>query len=737
MKLPAYSALLLVSTSIASLTSAAAQAQSAPQPSASGQLKEVVVTAERRSQNLQRTAASVTVRKGADLQKQGRYTLGQILEDVPGVSGGAAVSPTPGGSGTDAAAPGLTIRGIPSNVGAVGNVTTAAPAAAVYVDGVYEGVGGSYDIDHVEVLRGPQGTLYGRSATSGLVAIHTTDPNLSHVSADAAVEVGDYSLEHYYGAVNVPIIDHLVAVRVAGNYYQRNGFYGGARGNGYLGSADGKVKLLYQPNSDLSLLLGYALQNNSTGNGGTTVLVNEAAPFNPTSYIFQPTPLGRGSNDFRQYWALLNWDLGFGKLTYEPTFRTWTSDAQTFSRGASPLEDINTTISVPRDHFMTQELRLASDPGSTINWQAGALYYDNSLSSHLNVTLSALGLTAIDALLHNKTTQAAGVFAQATYPLMDTWRLTGGVRYDYTKVSVNEDYTSITGVGAPLNGNAGIRNFDNFTYKVRLEHDLTPQNLIYASVSTGFTPGDVSITTGSTGNPFALELKSETLTAYEAGTKNRFLDNRLQVNGSVYFYDYGAYQSAGINVAPPGDEALSFVTLSAPAQSYGGELETTYQLTPNDRASLNLDYVNAYFTNRNTLIETAAGNSVTFGEFFARKQIPGVTPFTANFGYDHVIPLPSGSSLTLHGDGRYLAGHYLSNVTAADVSDEIYYRVGGEWVGDLGATWASPSGNYSLTGYVRNISDNRYNTLTFLQTASIEATPYDPRTYGVVLSAHF
>jgi iron complex outermembrane receptor protein len=737
MEIPEFKMYAVVCAAVAQLLAGQVLAQARPEPGRNEetQLEEVVVTAERRESDVQKTATSVSVRSGSELRDEGRYTLGQILEDVPGVTGGAASAPTPGGSGVDTSAPGLTIRGIPSNAGAIGNVTSAAAAAAVYVDGVYEGVGGDYDIDRVEILRGPQGTLYGRSATSGLVAIHTADPDLTSLGGNAAVELGNYGLQHYSGAVSVPLVSDVLAIRIAGNRYERDGYFS-SDGDGAITTNDAKIKLLYQPNADVSLLLGYALQNNDTPNGGVTITLNTPYTFN-----FTPTPIGSGSNKFRQYWGDFEWNLGFAKLTYEPAYRTWESSAATFARGQpppQPFEDINTNIDVPRDHFNTQELRLASNPASKLIWQTGVLYYDNSLSSHLVVQLVDLGIDPINALVRDKTTTAIGGFAEATYPVTDAWRVTGGARYDHTKVSVDEDYTSITGMTQTLSGSAGTRTFSNFTYKARVEHDLTTQNLLYASISTGFSPGDISVSTSPAGNPFALELQAETLTAYEIGSKNRFLDQRLQVNGAVYYYDYGAYQAANVNISNiPG--VLTFSTLAAPARSYGAELETIVQMTPDDRASVNLAYTNATFTDKNRPIDTGLGGFVTFGQYFTRDEIPNVTPFVANFGYDHIFRLPGDSTLTLHGDARFMAAHYLINVAESDViaGRSPYLRLRGEWLGDVGATWALANSRFSVTGYGRNIANNQYKTTAFVQDPNILSAPHDPRTYGVVLATHF
>jgi iron complex outermembrane receptor protein len=259
---------------------------------------------------------------------------------------------------------------------------------------------------------------------------------LDGFGGNATVEVGNFNLRHYTGVVNAPIVDDVLGVRIAGNRYERDGYFS-AKG-GALESTDAKAKILYRPNDDFSLLFGFALQNNDTNSGGTTISLKQGEP---DTFVFTDTPIGKGSNDFRQYWAELNWNLGFANLTYQPAYRTWESNAATTS--VTPFGRLDSTFLIPRDRFHTQELRLSSNPDSTLIWQAGTLYYENSLASHTTVTVTQFGTTIvpINALMRDKTTHAAGVFAEATYPVADTWRVTAGVRYDHTKVSVVEDYT--------------------------------------------------------------------------------------------------------------------------------------------------------------------------------------------------------------------------------------------------------------------------------------------------------
>ena len=162
-------------------------------------------------------------------------------------------------------------------------------------------------------------------------------------------------------------------------------------------------------------------------------------------------------------------------------------------------------------------------------------------------------------------------------------------------------------------------------------------------------------------------------------------------------------------------------------------------MTPNDRASVNLSYTNATFSDKNSPIALGGGAFVTFGQYFTRDAIPNVTPFAANFGYDHIIRLPADSTLTLHGDARFMSAHYLVNVADSDImaGRAPYLRLHGEWIGDLGATWASANNRFTVTGYGRNIGNNQYKTTAFVQDPNILTAPHDPLTYGVVLAVRF
>lgn len=719
------------------LAAASIHAQTVTDAASAGTLEEIVVTAERRVETAQKTGASVSVRTGDDLLREGKFSLSSMLENVPGLTGGAAVATTgTAGGGTDNLAAGLVIRGIPSNVGAGGSTTSTASAAAIYVDGVYNGVGGGYDIDRVEVLRGPQGTLYGRSATAGLVAIHTHDPELDAVGGNATVEAGNYDLQHYTAVLNLPLLNDTLGVRVAGNRYERDGYIDAD--GGAVRSTDGKIKVLYQPNDDISLLVGAAIQDNVDHTGGRVIGVVT----DPQQVAYADVPVGEVNNKFRQYWAELNWHLGFGTLTYQPAFRSWTQDGTVYSYNQVGL--IVNPLTTPKDHFVTHELRLSSDPASTLIWQVGALSYDNELENTATTYLGAqtpATLASVDTV--TKDTEAYGAFAQATYPVTDAWRVTAGVRYDKTKVAVTERYEQGPFTAGPnppqtftLAGEEGKRDFSNWTYKLRVEHDLTATSLLYASVSTGFSPGDVTVTGNCLGanTVCALELEAETLTSYEIGSKNRFLEDTLQVNGTLFYSKYGSYQSAAIDVdEAPGPPA--FATLSSPLESYGLEFELLYKLTQADLLGFNLGWTEAKYVDK----------PAVFARFVAEDEVtannsPGSVapiPLSTSLSYQHTFILPGDSELSLGAEALYSSSHG-GHVTQAqkDAGLEPLVEIDSAVLGNVTATWIANE-HISVSGYVRNVTDHRYFTKVTFDNNLFQQTYNNPRTYGVVVNVGF
>ena len=715
-------------------------------------LEEITVTAEKRTENVQKTAVSVTALDGDQLLNQGRSTIQDILKDVPGLVVSQSVTTV---VATDNPANSVTIRGVPAGGGSIG--VSGQSSTAYYVDGIYGGLGGDFDISRVEALRGPQGTLYGRSATSGVVSVITNDPKLGEFSGNATAEVGSYSLIHGQGAVNVPMGDTL-ALRLSANQFQQDGVL----------SAEGtkqekqtvRAKLLYEPNSDLSILLGYIWRDDDDNSGGAAKYSYVSEP--DRFYVDSNVPIGSNSTKQSQIWGQLNWNVGIGTLTYIPSYRTYETNG-VVSAFNGFIEQPGGT---PSDKFFTHEIRLTSREDSPLKWVVGGVDYKNELESDIHPVWAVSRATVWHQVI-DRTVTDRGVFAEATYPFASTWSVTAGLRYDESEVQQNQSYTQnatppVFGPNGPeftsplmgwpenlvtgsISGKEGNRKFDNVTYKLRVEKELTPQNMVYGMISTGFLPGDINVNSSESGI-IVLVMDQQQLMSFEVGSKNRFLDNKLQINGSAYYYDYEGYQQ-GVNTSKVINN--QFVVLSSPARMWGLELESNYLVTANDRIDLTFGYTNAQFVDKPN---TAAN---PFATFVGPDDIPGVAPVTAALGYDHTFFLPNGSTLDLYNQVRYASGYDQIALTADQISTgaEPFIHEGSTVMDDASLGWNSPEGKYNATFYVHNVFDKEYKQGANLVTSSPATDPVTgeviygayyaslntttPRTWGVVFSVKF
>ena len=716
------------------------------------QLEEIVVTAERRSIDIQHIPISVSVRTGDELKEQGRYTTVQILEDIPGVTAIPNNSQNTGSA--DVQGNNITIRGITPGTSAGGGPSplSATPATAVYVDGVYEGVGSNYDIERVEVLRGPQGTLYGRSATAGVVAFHTRNPTLDSFGGDAAAEFGSYDLKHYSAAVNLPV-NSTLAVRLAGDYRDQGEGYFSEASRGMGSTTNGRAKVLWQPVDDFSLLAGVAYERDEAKSGGNQTLAS--TPYSERKDTTTTSGIFPGYKQQREYWAELNWDIGPVLVTYEPAFRTWYQNddrlqSNNFLGSGAPLEQ---GIQTPLDQFHTEELRVASKDEGPIQWGVGAFYYRNHLhtaDATFLATPTNTVLADVSVTNDQKDTKDVGFFGETTFSPISSVRATLGVRYDATRVETSEYYYNdpyafcgtvlqptlppvINCIGpgqasAPPPPGTSINDvvvtFHNFNYKARIEYDLASRNMVYGMVSTGFRPGDAGIATQANGAYAPNILGAEKVTSFELGSKNRFLDDSLQLNADVYYYDYEGFQTSYTVHASD----MGLIRVSVPATNVGGELESIYRITAADRVGLNYSYVESRWKNEPAAFEAA----------YPQKVRP-LVPSTITGYYEHVFNLPGGSSLMARIDGVYYSPHRTSALHADSLALglEPFVETGSQTIGNLSGTWSGENGHLSITGYVRNFTNARYTTYTYSDPTSFYADWNDPRIYGVIVSAHF
>jgi iron complex outermembrane receptor protein len=276
--------------------------------------------------------------------------------------------------------------------------------------------------------------------------------------------------------------------------------------------------------------------------------------------------------------------------------------------------------------------------------------------------------------------------------------------------------------------------FHNFNYKARLEYDLSNKSMVYGMVSTGYRPGDATIARPPGLPAFVNVVKAEKLTAFELGSKNRFLEDSLQLNVGLFYYNYQGFgtsyrtDTAALNDYSPFSGSTA-IPLTVPAKNLGAELEVLYRFTAHDRLGFNYSYTESKWYDEPAAFAAAQPET-------KRAGVPSLV--TAN--YEHVFNLAGGSTLSARIDGRYEAAHLTTNLHSDWLRQGYgqYVSIGARTIGNLSAAWANTGGRLSVAAYVRNFTDEK----TTLYTVGIDPTALitnytDPRTYGALLTVRF
>lgn len=718
-------------------------------------LEEITVTAEKRESNIQEVPASVSVVSGDSLVELGKISIPQRLEGIPNVRA----------IGSDANS--ITIRGLRAHFSTPGSGKVPA-STATYVDEVYEGIGGGFDVNRMEVLRGPQGTLYGRSALGGVVSTFTNDPRLEEYSGYITGEFGKAGLQNYQGALNVPM-GAKFAMRAAGQYLSRGEGYFNPDGGGSKNKA-GRIKLLYQPSGELQIIFTGQYADSKAQSGGTSATLTTPTEINYSGLV-EDVEWGPLSKQM-QGTLKVNYIFPESSLTYIGSYKnekTELSESYGMQNGLQNLQ--YSTSETPGNKTHTEELRWTSDQEGRWTWLLGSsyYYYDYGSTNDVWAVQSWTDRTGETpdpdpgtnwAYSHGGDRTGSikqfGIFTEETFALTEKLLMTAGLRYDKTTVEGHEIATMNMNINT--NGNEtspeiievfqviDTLKYNDITWKLRFEYSLTSDNLLYASSSTGFLPGDVRINSSYvvqfvpqfkvlridfTGMP----MDEEKVIAYEAGSKNQFLDNTLQVNGAVFYYDYDEFRNPA-NVSPFG--MPNWVTVTTPLRMIGMEIDTTWLLTQKDKVSFSAGYLEAKITD--FPIDPLYGDTRQYLTF---DRIENNPKWTVNINYDHVFSFADGGALVPRISARWQSGMYLQNLT------QQQYSIGyAPWVwqdsymvADLGATWTSANDKYSASGYIRNLFDKEYkNGLSSLGTNSTDNTGVtvgDPRVWGVNLTVKF
>jgi iron complex outermembrane receptor protein len=748
--------------------SAGVLAQTAPQ--GEGVLGEIVVTAEKREATIQDTPIAVSAFSGDDLAALGISGTDALATFTPGLTIQREVIGK------------VVIRGIGTENYTVGSD----PGVAIHKDGVYlarssVAIFDFYDTNRVEVLRGPQGTLYGRNATGGVINIVSNRPE-KEFGGYARVDVGNYSKRRIEGAVNVPFSDNVQG-RLAVLYAQRDGFtenlFPGAPAFA-LGPGRPSVPALSSARDrdvdqldNQDLWAARAQLNVGLGDSGSLLLSAEVIrddSLPPAFKYFNGAPWERPTDldlpDLRQvsqgfetaipgtnrtvpsvgradqdaFTARFEWDFGGMTLTSLTGYRSidfsWINDGDGFD------QFFVTYFQTDESTQLTQEFQLSNSDDGPLQWIVGAYYLNEDAETFTGIPF-IIPVPQPAILWDGKSdTDAYAIFGQATYAFTDRLRGTLGLRYNKEEKQGDLVYTLF---GGPITPTAAINappgtpwsdvldeSWDAFTPKLAVEYDFGDDVMGYGSVTRGFKSGGFNLLAGQA--PY----DPEYLWAYELGLKTKSAGGRLIANFSAFYYDYSDMQVGKVvNLS-------ATVVNAAKATLYGAEAEL--RAAPVDNLELNAGLAFLSTEYDEFITEDpgwpgarGCGSLVTAPRTIslAGCELPRAPELQGTAGAQWRIPMAGGGEIRLRGDYSWRSNQYFTQFNRDVVSQDSY--------GILNArvTYAAPDERWSVTAYADNLSDEDY-FVTVLEsgvaapgTVVPQAVVGAPRTYGAVVNFRF
>ena len=613
-------------------------------------LEEITVTAQKREENVQKVAIAMEVISSDEIRELGKNDIDEILY---GISNTIVEKAQDGYR--------VTIRGITDNSEAWKGQSMAEPAVAINIDGVYSNRkdtgAGLFDLERVEVLYGPQSTMYMSNSPGGIVNVVAASPKIDQYEVLGSLEVGNYNLLHTEGAMNAPLGDKT-AIRASFSTSVRDGYH--SNGNDDEDTKSARMKALLQPNDNFSFIVtGEVSRSGGKGFGsGVTIFDTqdgywyETVPqMNNTYQIVGPVTdpwIGTSFEEFsdvynlaRKIYGQLNWNTRVGEISMTPSYgtRKGSSTIAFMDPGSGQVSDSYLHTSAREEGL---EFRMTSAPDFFFQWIAGATYYksfdrnEDTSQEYLDSGPATVyvypnpqngnpqGVLADEGEVwphwgryssRRMTNTKKAFFLNITYPITDAFRVTGGYRQSWdTMKSDNEEIR-----GAPdLPPDVLRYDWEKFLmendgepdYNVGIEYDLAENSMLYANYKTSYRvqgmgggpPGSVT-----TQDP-------ETLKAYTLGAKNRFLGNKLQVNAAAYYYDYKNYRASGNDmeiwtndwnnngVPDPGRDANEIMGMRydgarvGDGRMIGLDLSTSWIITDKDRLNMTLSYIHSEWT---------------------------------------------------------------------------------------------------------------------------------------------
>lgn len=768
----------------ASSAQANAQATSPAVPAADSVdgISDIIVTAQRRSESAQRAAVAITAVSGDELVRAGVSKPNDLTSVVPALQVAESSGPYPL----------FYLRGV-GNV--VGNPLTDA-AVAFNFNGVFIGrpsstTGFFQDVERIEVLKGPQGTLYGRNATGGVINVIPAAPKLNEFGGSLGAEYGNYSHLRLSGTLNIPFGDK-VALRASSIYIKHDGYMND--GSDDQDDFGGRLSLRAEPTDNLTIsLVADYFQQRNIGPGSTLAgLVDKDAriglrsPEGRAAFSSQPNVvLGRTfapiitnpyqHNDFWGISSNIEWVNEVGTLTIIPAYR------KSQLRFASFVPGFKITQR-EADEQTSLEARFATDESKPIRVLIGGFHYHETNDVPL-AQYNAQSQLAHQAYSQGTTSDAA--FGRLTFAPAPEIRFTAGARYTHERKVFSGTTDSVLRVcvlptqffptyqpgcpNAPIvafdvlsppppdfdpsqdgtitipslidntGPNSKRRTFNQFTYRLGADWDVAPNNLLYASYETGFKAGGFffSADRGT--------FEPEKISAITLGSKNRFFNNRLQVNLEIFEWTYRNQQISHLGLDSKG--TIIFPTENVGrAKIRGFEFESKFKVAPNTLLSFDAQYLDSKYQefvyttpNSNgghgngTACPSLSVTPTAYVVDCSGRRPPNAPRWTANIGLEQRFDLRSGGNIVVEA-----RGHYQSQILTGLEFVPVQYQ-DSYWMADASLTYSAPENRFYISAFINNIFNETVATnttpMTFSEFFVTNLRP--PRVYGVRAGIRF
>jgi len=713
-------------TGVALMLPAAAAAQTVtptadtPAMTSNDTIQDIVVTAQRRSERLQNVpiaVSAVTADKADTLRLDNPISLNSVIPSLNVTRTGVASL--------------IYLRGLGSkSVGGGQEQPVGIYLDGLYIPAAYANVLSFNNIERIEVLKGPQGTLFGRNTTAGVIQIVTKDPT-EQLSGNLGVGYGNYDTFSGKAWVAGPITDKIGVSLAAQGYDQGKGYgYNPVqKADSLIGSElnfRGKVVIRPDDRTKLTFSGGYFRSRSNYG------LSLQPLPGSAVLPQFGNAAFSGDVHDSDlSYSTFLTTTMGDASARVEHEFDNFiVSDLFGYTRstlhGMLSVSPGASVVQVGQNIVTTSysnELQVASSPSSPISWVAGLYYYHGNASVNQPLVLGA-GPLQIGGAISHQTIESWAPFAQATAPLFSSaTKLTLGIRY------TSEDrklYGTFTGPATALVSVSNPKpklHFGRFTYRAALSHNFTDDVMLYGSVSTGFKSGVYNMT-----SPTAPPVDPEKLIDYEIGLKIQAFERRLTVNTAAYYYDYTNIQVTKTQ----GGSSPTLLQNAGAAKLYGVEADVTIvpvrNLTLNASAGLEHTEFTSYPGAPNAIIGPA-GTGITTVIDATGNRLPQAPKLTFSAGASYTIPTNVGR-FVLNGNFYHNSGFFWEANNR--LRQAAYQLVDGS------LEWWSPSETFGVQLWAKNLFNEDYYAVQLSNANALDTGGgAPPRTFGATLKAKF